>query len=47
MDTVNLTQAKTHLSELLNKVEAGQEVVTTRRRSKRSCIGCGHPARFM
>ena len=31
MDTVNLAQAKAHLSELLDKVEAGQEVVITRR----------------
>ncbi len=31
MDTVCLAQAKTRLSELLDKVEAGQEVVITRR----------------
>ena len=31
MDTVNLAQAKARLSELLDKVEAGQEVVITRR----------------
>ena len=31
MVTVNLASAKAHLSELLNKVEAGQEVVITRR----------------
>lgn len=31
MVTVNLTQAKARLSELLDKVEAGQEVVITRR----------------
>ena len=31
MVTVNLAQAKACLSELLNKVEAGQEVVITRR----------------
>lgn len=30
MDTVNLAQAKAHLSELLDKVEAGQEMVITR-----------------
>lgn len=30
MDRVNLTQAKAHLSELLNKVEDGREVVITR-----------------
>ena len=31
MVTVNLAHAKAHLSELLDKVEAGQEVVVTRR----------------
>jgi prevent-host-death family protein len=31
MVTVNLVQAKAHLSELLDKVEAGEEVVITRR----------------
>ena len=31
MDTVNLVQAKARLSELLDKVEAGWEVVITRR----------------
>lgn len=31
MVTVNLAQAKAHLSELLDKVEAGEEVVITRR----------------
>ena len=31
MVTVNLAQAKARLSELLNQVEAGQEVVITRR----------------
>jgi prevent-host-death family protein len=30
MVTVNLAQAKAHLSELLDKVEAGEEVVVTR-----------------
>jgi prevent-host-death family protein len=30
MVTVNLTRAKAHLSELLDKVEAGEEVVITR-----------------
>ena len=30
MERVNLTHAKAHLSELLNKVESGQEVVITR-----------------
>jgi antitoxin (DNA-binding transcriptional repressor) of toxin-antitoxin stability system len=29
--TANLTHAKAHLSELLDKVEAGEEVVITRR----------------
>ncbi|MBF0093331.1 MAG: type II toxin-antitoxin system prevent-host-death family antitoxin [Alphaproteobacteria bacterium] len=31
MVTVNLAQAKAHLSELLDKVEAGEDVVITRR----------------
>lgn len=31
MVTVNLTQAKAHLSELLDKVETGEEIVITRR----------------
>ena len=31
MITVSLTQAKARLSELVDKVEAGQEVVITRR----------------
>lgn len=30
MERVNLTHAKSHLSELLHKVEAGQEVIITR-----------------
>lgn len=30
MVTVNLVQAKAHLSELLDKVEAGEEVTITR-----------------
>lgn len=30
MVTINLAQAKAHLSELLDKVEAGEEVVITR-----------------
>ena len=29
--TVNLAQAKAHLSELLDKVETGEEVIITRR----------------
>jgi len=31
MSTVTLTEAKTHLSHLLDRVEAGEEVVITRR----------------
>ena len=30
MLTVNLVQAKAHLSQLLDKVEAGEEVIITR-----------------
>ncbi|TVR98721.1 MAG: type II toxin-antitoxin system prevent-host-death family antitoxin [Rhodospirillales bacterium] len=38
MITVNLAQAKARLSELLNRVEAGKEVVITRH---------GHPVAHM
>lgn len=31
MHTVSVAEAKAHLSELLNQVEAGEEVVITRR----------------
>ena len=31
MSTVTLTEAKTHLSHILDRVEAGEEVVITRR----------------
>jgi prevent-host-death family protein len=31
MSTVTLTEAKTHISHLLNRVEAGEEVIITRR----------------
>ena len=31
MVTVNLAQAKAHLSKLLDKVESGEEVIITRR----------------
>ena len=31
MNTVSLAEAKTHLSHLLDQVEAGEEVVITRR----------------
>jgi prevent-host-death family protein len=31
MSTVSVAEAKTHLSELLDRVEAGEEVVITRR----------------
>jgi prevent-host-death family protein len=31
MVTVNLVEAKAHLSELLDRVEAGEEVIITRR----------------
>lgn len=31
MSTVTLAQAKTHLSRLLDQVEAGEEIVITRR----------------
>lgn len=38
MVTVNLAQAKAHLSELLDKVEAGEEVVITRHGRAVACI---------
>ena len=31
MSTISLAEAKTHLSQLLDQVEAGEEVVITRR----------------
>lgn len=31
MDAVSLTQAKTHLSELIDRVEAGESIEITRR----------------
>lgn len=31
MQTVSVAEAKAHLSELLNQVEAGEEIVITRR----------------
>jgi len=31
MDTINLADAKTHLSELIDRVEAGDSIVITRR----------------
>jgi prevent-host-death family protein len=37
--TVTLAQAKAQLSELLNKVEAGEEVIVTRRGKAVACIG--------
>ena len=42
MVTVNLAQAKAHLSELLDKVESGEEVVITRHGRAVAHI---HPAR--
>ena len=44
MVTVNLAQAKARLSELLDQVEAGQEVVITRPRQGRGAsVGCRPP----
>jgi prevent-host-death family protein len=31
MDTISLTDAKAHLSELIDRVEAGESIVITRR----------------
>ena len=38
MSTVTLAEAKTHLSHLLDQVEAGEEVVITRRGLPIACI---------
>ncbi len=44
MVTVNLAQAKAHLSELLDKVEAGEDVVITRRgRAVAHILPASHP----
>ena len=40
MVTVTLVEAKVHLSELLDKVESGQEVVITRRGQPVAQIRC-------
>lgn len=44
MNTVSVAEAKAHLSELLNQVEAGEEIVITRRGQPVACIkGFGKP----
>ncbi|MGH7049120.1 MAG: type II toxin-antitoxin system Phd/YefM family antitoxin [Acetobacteraceae bacterium] len=44
MVTVSLVQAKAHLSELLDKVEAGEEVVVTRHgRAVARILPAAHP----
>jgi prevent-host-death family protein len=46
MLTINLAHAKAHLSELLDKVEAGEEVVITRRgRAAARLSGVSRPKR--
>lgn len=46
MVTVSLVQAKAHLSELLDKVEAGEEVVVTRHgRAVARILSALHPKR--
>lgn len=40
MHTVSVAEAKAHLSELLNQVEAGEEVVITRRGRPVARIKC-------
>ena len=46
MVTVNLAQAKARLSELLDKVEAGEEVVVTRHgRAVAHIVPAAHPKR--
>lgn len=39
MHTVTVAQAKSHFSKILNWVEAGEEVVVTRRGRPIACIG--------
>ena len=38
MNTVSVAEAKAHLSELLNQVEAGEEIVITRRGQPIACL---------
>ena len=45
MVTVNLTQAKAHLSELLDEVETGQEILITRRGKAVACLSAAVPPR--
>lgn len=40
MHTVSVAEAKAHLSELLNQVEAGEEIVITRRGRPVARIKC-------
>lgn len=42
--TVNVQHAKTHLSELLARVEAGEEVVIARRGKPVATLAATHPA---
>jgi prevent-host-death family protein len=45
MRTVSLAEAKTHLSELLDKVEAGEQVVITRHGRPVAHITAAPPAK--
>jgi prevent-host-death family protein len=45
MSTVSVAEAKTHLSELLDRVEAGEEVVITRRGKAIARLSSVVPAR--
>lgn len=45
MVTVNLTQAKAHLSELLDEVETGQDILITRRGKAVAYLSAAAPPR--
>ena len=45
VSTINVAEAKTHLSELLDRVEAGEEVVITRRGKAIARLSSVLPAR--
>jgi len=45
MATVSVAEAKTHLSELLDRVEAGEEIVITRRGTAIARLSSVVPAR--
>ena len=44
MDAINLADAKAHLSELVDRVEAGESIDITRRGKPVARLDCGGPA---